>query len=95
MFVSRNAFIPKPNVDSMVIALREKKDKLVVNNEEMFFKLIRDSFRFKRKNIRNNLKNYDLKIVEDVLKKHNHDLTSRAEELELEVFVDLANLLSK
>ena len=95
MFVSRNAFIPKPNVDSVVIALREKKDKLNVNNEELFFKLIRDSFRFKRKNIRNNLKNYDLKVIEEVLKKHNHDLTSRAEELELDVFVDLANSLSK
>lgn len=93
--VSRNCFVPKPNVDSMVIALREKKEKYQVNNEDLFFKLIRDSFKFKRKNIRNNLKNYDLKKVEEVLKKHNHDLTSRAEELELIVFVDLANELNK
>ena len=95
LYVSRNSFIPMPNVDSVVIALREKKDKLMVQNEELFFQLIRDSFRFKRKNIRNNLKNYDLKIVEEVLKKHNHDLTSRAEELPLNVFVDLANNLNK
>ena len=95
LFVGRDAFIPKPNVDSVVIALREKKEKYKVNNEEKFFKLIRDSFKFKRKNIRNNLKNYDLKIVEEVLNKHNHDLTSRAEELELAVFIDLANALFK
>lgn len=95
MFVSKNAFVPKPNVDSMVIALREKSNRSNVINEELFFKLIRDSFKFKRKNIRNNLKSYDLKIIEEILKKHNFDLTSRAEELPLEVFVDLANSLSK
>lgn len=95
MFVSRNAFIPKPNVDSEVIALRKKKITVKANNEEFFFKLIRDSFKYKRKNIRNNLKNYDLKIVEDVLKKYDKDLTSRAEELELNIFIDLANSLDK
>ena len=95
LFVSRNAFIPKPNVDSVVIALREKINKPHIINEELFFKLIRDSFKFKRKNIRNNLKSYDLNIVYDVLQKHNYNLTSRAEELPLDVFVDIANELTK
>ena len=91
--VSRNAFIPKPNVDSVVIALHQKKEILKVNNEDLFFKLIRDSFRFKRKNLKNNLKNYDLKIIESVLSKYNKDLTCRAEELSYDVFVSLANEL--
>lgn len=95
LYVSRNAFIPKPNVDSEVISLRKKEERKKVNNEEMFFKLVRDSFRFKRKNIRNNLKNYDLKMVEKVLNKYNKDLTSRAEELDLDIFIDLANNLYK
>ena len=95
LFVSRNAFYPKPNVDSMVIALKKKEKREKVINEELFFRLVRDSFKFKRKNIRNNLKNYDLDIVLDVLSKYNKDLTSRAEELELSVFVDLANALNK
>ena len=95
IFVSRNAFMPKPNVDSEVIALRKKNIIRKANNEEMFFKLVRDSFRFKRKNIRNNLKNYDLKIIEEILKKYNKDLTTRAEELELDIFIDLANELFK
>lgn len=93
LYVSRNSFTPKPNVDSEVIALRRKKELKKANNEELFFKLVRDSFKYKRKNIRNNLKNYDLKTIEQVLKKHNKDLTNRAEELELEVFIDLANSL--
>ena len=94
LYVSRNAFIPKPNVDSEVIALRRKKIIKKANNEEFFFKLVRDSFRFKRKNIRNNLKNYNLEVVSDVLRKYNKDLTSRAEELELDIFIDLANNLN-
>ena len=93
MFVSRNAFVPKPNVDSEVISLVKKEKRRVANNEELFFQLVRDAFKFKRKNIRNNLKNYDLVIVEEVLKKHNKDLTARAEELELDVFIDLADAL--
>ena len=95
MYVSRNAFTPKPNVDSEVIALRKKKEIKKADNEELFFKLVRDSFKYKRKNIRNNLKNYDLKVVEEVLKKYDKDLTARAEELELEVFINLANSLNK
>lgn len=93
LYVSRNSFTPKPNVDSEVIVLRRKKELKKANNEELFFKLVRDSFKYKRKNIRNNLKNYDLKTIEQVLKKHNKDLTNRAEELELDVFIDLANSL--
>ncbi len=95
LFVSRDAFIPKPNVDSMVIALKKKEKKYEVKNEEFFFQLVRDSFRFKRKNIKNNLKAYDLNIISSVLQKYHKDLTSRAEELELAIFVDLANSLIK
>ena len=95
MDVSRNCFIPKPNVDSAIIEFRRKTQKYNVLNEENFFKLVRDSFRFKRKNIRNNLKSYDLEKVEEVLKKYNKDLTTRAEELELNIFIDLADVLNK
>ena len=49
LFVSRNCFFPKPNVDSEVIALKKKEKQKKVVNEELFFKLVRDSFRFKRK----------------------------------------------
>ena len=94
MFVSRNSFFPKPNVDSEVIALKKKDNRKKVINEELFFKLVRDSFRFKRKNIRNNLKNYDLDTILDVLNKYNKNLNSRAEEMELDIFIDIANALA-
>lgn len=95
MFVSRNSFFPKPNVDSEVISLKQKENKKKVVDEELFFKLVRDSFRFKRKNIRNNLKNYNLEKILKVLNKYDKDLTVRAEELELDIFIDIANELAK
>ncbi len=91
--VSRNVFIPKPNVDSIVVCFDRKSTKLKLNNEELFFKLVRDSFSFKRKTLRNNLKNYDLNKVSEVLSKYNLDLTVRAENLAIEIFVDIANNL--
>jgi len=93
--VSRKCFIPEPNVDSMIISFKEKKDKLYLKDINFFKKIVKDSFQFKRKNLRNNLFNYDLEIVSEVLKKYNYDLTVRSEKLELEIFVDLANSLYK
>lgn len=93
--VSRNCFTPKPNVDSIVINLKSKENKLPLKDKDIFFKLIRDCFKFKRKNLRNNLKEYDLLLVQEVLEKYQYDLTVRAEQLSLEVFVDIANNLVK
>ncbi len=92
--VSRKCFIPKPNVDSVVVSFTPKKKKREVTNEELFFKLVKDSFKYKRKNIKNNLENYDLEKIEKVLKKYNYDLNVRAEMLSLEVFLDISNELS-
>ena len=92
-YVSRNNFIPRPNVDSVVISFTEKKKKLPVLNIDFFEQVVRDSFQFKRKTIRNNLKKYDLDIVEKVLNKYGFDLNVRSECLAVEVFVDLSNEL--
>lgn len=89
--VSRNVFMPRPNVDSIVVEFSKKEDRYKLNNEEVFFKLIRDSFKQKRKTLRNNLKEYNLDKIEEILKKYNKDLTARAESLPIEIFVDIAN----
>lgn len=89
--VSRNCFIPKPNVDSIVISLTRKNNLLYLKDVNNFNKLLKDAFKFKRKTIRNNLKNYDLDKVENILKKYNFDLNTRAEEMPLEVFINLTN----
>jgi 16S rRNA (adenine1518-N6/adenine1519-N6)-dimethyltransferase len=89
--VDKSCFNPAPKVDSAIIQLK-KKDKVKVN-EEVFFKLIKDSFKLKRKNLRNNLKEYDLDKIETILSNHGLSLTARAEELSLDVFIDIANNL--
>ena len=91
MNVSRNCFVPSPNVDSVIVEMKKKNIKYNVENEEKLFKLIRDSFRYKRKNLRNNLKDYDLFKIENILSKYNLDLTVRAENLSLEQFIDISN----
>lgn len=93
MDVSRNVFLPKPNVDSIVVEFARKENKLILNNEELFFKLVKDSFVQKRKTLRNNLKGYDLEKIENVLNKYGYDLSVRAEMLSADIFADIANNL--
>lgn len=91
--VSRNAFVPKPNVDSAIIQLKKRENKHHLNDEKTFFKLVRDSFRYKRKTLKNNLKDYDLEKVSNTLKEYDLDLNVRAEQLTIEQFVKIANNL--
>ena len=93
--VDRTNFVPMPNVDSIIISLTKKENRRVSDNENIFFSLIRDSFKFKRKNIRNNLKAYDLVLVEEVLNRYDLSLTSRAEQIPLDVFIELSNEINK
>lgn len=95
MNVSRNSFIPIPNVDSVIIEMNKKEKSFIVKNEKLLFELIRDSFKFKRKNLRNNLKNYNLDKILEVLKTYNLDLTVRAENLSLEQFIKISNKLNE
>ena len=90
-FVSKREFIPEPKVDSVIVSFKEKKQRREVIDLDFFEKIVRDSFQFKRKTIKNNLKSYDLNIVESILNNYGYDLSIRAENLQLDVFIDLAN----
>ena len=91
--VDRNQFYPRPNVDSVVVSFSRKNNDLVVKDKELFSKLVHDSFQFRRKTLKNNLKKYDLVVIESILKKYDYDLGVRAEELDYKIFVDIANAL--
>ena len=93
--VSRNCFTPKPNVDSTIISMIKKNRQIEVKDINYFNKLLKDSFKFKRKTLRNNLKGYDLKIIENVLVKHGFDLTVRAENIDVDIFIEITNELLK
>lgn len=90
MDVSRNVFLPKPNVDSEVIEF-SSKPKIPVSDLSKFYKLVRDSFNQKRKTLRNNLKGYDLETIAKVLNKYGYDLNVRAEQLSIDIFIDISN----
>ena len=94
MDVSRNVFLPKPNVDSIVVEFSKKEDKIKVNDEKIFFALIKDSFKQKRKTLKNNLREYNLDIIEKILLENNFSLSSRAEEIPIDVYAKIANGLS-
>jgi len=91
--VGKNCFVPSPNVDSAIVSLTKKENRLFVKDMNLFERLVRDSFQFKRKNLRNNLKGYNLEKIEDVLRRYGFDLTSRGEVIPLEVFVEISNNL--
>ena len=88
--VGKTCFEPVPKVDSSVIKFKRNK-KISANDEEKFYKLIKDSFTQKRKNLKNNLKGYDLNKIQMILKKYDKDLTARAEQLSIEEFIDISN----
>ena len=90
--VSRKCFIPEPNVDSAVISL-DKNNKLCNVDSDIFEEFIKQAFQFKRKNLRNNLKKYDLDRINQVLEKYNYSLLNRAEDIPIQVFIEIAETL--
>ncbi len=90
--VSKNVFIPKPNVDSAIIKLTLKaKDKEI--DEPFFFDFVKEAFRQKRKTLVNNLNRayyIEKPVLTAWLKSHdlNHDV--RSESLDLETFKRLS-----
>lgn len=97
--VSKECFIPSPKVDSAVIKLELlKQPKVQVQNEELFFKIIKTAFLQKRKTLINSLSNNGIaskSILEEMLYKLNIDLKIRAEKLSLEDFAKITEYLSQ
>lgn len=87
--VKRNSFTPAPNVDSEVIKFTSKEHESVDFNK--FNNLVRNAFAMKRKNLRNNLRGYDLNKLESLLNERNLSLTNRAEDLSYLDFVYIVN----
>ncbi|MEA3328329.1 MAG: 16S rRNA (adenine(1518)-N(6)/adenine(1519)-N(6))-dimethyltransferase RsmA [Candidatus Omnitrophota bacterium] len=97
--IKKDAFFPRPKVDSSIIRLKMLKQPAVrVNDEQEFFRLVRASFNKRRKTILNSLagsKCFNLTKQEwsDVFKKSRLDPLRRAESLKLEEFAGLFNNL--
>ena len=93
--VSKNCFFPAPKVDSAVISF-DKIKKPNCKNEELLFKIIKLAFEKRRKNILNSIFpnfNFKKEFIYEILKKCNLDTNMRAENLELEDFINISNLI--
>jgi 16S rRNA (adenine1518-N6/adenine1519-N6)-dimethyltransferase len=95
--VPRTVFVPEPNVDSAVISL-DLYDipPYKANNEELFFKLIREAFNQRRKTLINNLSNsYSKELINKMLLNFNIKSNVRSEELGIDDFVNFSNYINE
>ncbi|MDF2567230.1 MAG: ksgA [Oscillospiraceae bacterium] len=95
--VSRGSFMPAPNVDSAVIRLdvREQTPQNVLD-EHFFFNMVRASFSQRRKTIVNSISSVMKLPKSDIincLEQLSISPTVRAEQLTLDEFIELSNLL--
>lgn len=97
--VDKTCFMPQPKVDSAVVNLTKKSDFVHFNNEESLFKVIRECFNHRRKNLLNNLVNLTGKknktILLQIFDEMNIDKNIRAEKLTLKQFMILTDNLMK
>ena len=89
--VPNKFFIPPPKVNSAVILLKRKKNLKINCNEKLFFKIVKISFQQRRKTLRNSLKQLNLT---DNLREHII-FDKRPEQLSVNQFVDLTNLINQ
>jgi 16S rRNA (adenine1518-N6/adenine1519-N6)-dimethyltransferase len=88
--VSPNVFLPKPNVDSVLVEIVRREHVAIdpaVVSEAALFEVIRTSFGQRRKMLRRSLAGW---VSEGVFERAGVDETRRPEELTLEEFARLA-----
>lgn len=97
--VDKTCFMPQPKVDSAVVNLTKKSNFVRFNNEKSLFKVIRECFNHRRKNLLNNLVNLTGKknktVLLQIFDEMNIDKNIRAEKLTLKQFMILTDNLMK
>eukprot|EP01018_Ginkgo_biloba_P016830 Gb_34282 [translate_table: standard] len=96
--VQRTNFFPQPNVDAAVVLFKLKQvaDYPPIASPKSFFSMVNCAFNGKRKMLRKSLQHlYTSPNIESALKSLSLPETSRPEELLMDDFVSLHNLLAK
>lgn len=96
--VPPESFMPRPKVDSTVIRLTKlEQPRAQVEDEALFFKIVRMVFTMRRKTLSNNLKSlgYTREFIEEVLEAAGIDLKARGETLSVEKFAELSNVIKE
>ena len=102
--VPRANFMPEPKVDSAIIKLTPKTSRAPVDNEPLFFKLLKLVFSERRKKIKNSLENQFFKLKAEDMRLTKKEVKGflaavpypdkRPEELSLEQFIEIADELN-
>lgn len=87
--VSPGVFVPPPGVMSAVIRLTRNGRSKLPCNEDLFFKVVKQSFNTRRKTLRNALKNLNLAAQSNL----DFFLGKRAEQLSADDFITLTCLI--
>ena len=96
--VSKDSFIPAPEVDSEVIKLTLRdKPEIELKDEELFFKIIKAGFMQRRKTLINGLSNSGIvnkDKIREILVDLGIDVNIRGENLGMQEFANIANKIS-
>ena len=97
--VEKESFIPEPEVTSEIIKLKlREKPAVDSKNKKVMFMIIKSAFMQRRKTLLNALTNTGVFLSKDegskILKKLNLDINVRAEELKIEDFASIADIIS-
>jgi 16S rRNA (adenine1518-N6/adenine1519-N6)-dimethyltransferase len=100
LIVSPESFIPRPEVESMIVRLDfRNKPPVYVKDEKLYFRVVKASFGQRRKTLLNALSAGNLgktkEELKDVLARNGIDEKRRGETLSLEEFARIANELSR
>lgn len=98
--VPNSSFIPEPEVESEVIRLEIRKQPPVqVEDEELFFKLIKLAFMQRRKTLVNALSNFAIfenkNQIEEILRELSLDVRIRGEALSIEQYAEITNKINE
>jgi len=96
--VSPSSFVPRPTIDSVVIRLDRLEERRVkVKDEELMFKIIRNSFNMRRKTLWNGTKflGVEKEALLGAYEKANIDPKRRGETLSLEEFATLTDRIGE
>lgn len=94
--ISKNCFVPRPQVDATVIRIIPRLGKYKVKNEKIFKGLTRMAFQMRRKMILNSCSKYfslDKNICREKLEIINIDPHYRPENLTIDDFIKIADIL--
>ncbi len=95
--VSRGCFMPRPSVDSTVITLDIRKTPPVaVKSEKNFFKTVKAAFMHRRKTFINSVSagtGIEKEVIASALEKCGISASIRAEQLDMEQFAKLSDLI--